>query len=158
MRYGAALVSQILLLAASANADPVRDPNDVVVQTNDLHHIGWDRGRLEVDAPNNPTDTLVVTFRGRRREALSALAVQVRGSSVDLTDAVKALAHPYVSRIALIVREWSATSTLFFVDLPYGSGSRTGNDFECDALQIKIVNGTVVGQTVHATPEGRCEF
>jgi hypothetical protein len=156
--FGLALFLSSPIFGAVPGADSAQNLNDVVIQINDDHHMGWDSGRLAVDITNDPRDTLVIEFRAHRREAITALSVSTNRWTIDLTKAVGPLKHPYASRIAVVVRKWNSTETLLFIDLPFETGSRTNGNSKCNGLQIEVRNGVAVSQTTHVTTEGRCEY
>lgn len=144
-----------LLSAAAVNAAPANQPanlNAVVVQSNDDYATGWNEGRLVVERDSDPRDTIEIVFRARKREGLVALSVSTQYWSVDLSNAVRHLAHPYVSRIVPIPREWSAARQVLFVHLPFKQDSK------CRLLDIEIVSGSITTQETSVTDESRCEY
>jgi hypothetical protein len=160
IRVKSVSVAVIVILTALGgyyNQAYAKDLNDVVIQNYDDNHIGWNSGRMTIDIPTAPRDVLVIDFKAKKREKITALTVHTSRWSVNLTGVVARLPRPYPSRMSVIVREWSADKTLFFINLPFEIKTKSDGDI-CNALEVSVENARVVSNTILPTSLDRCVY
>lgn len=89
---------------------------------------------------------------------MTSLLVHAGQWTLNLSEVVSGIHHTYASRITVTVREWTPARTLFFLDLPFEVERGSGQDVECNGLQLKVLNGKLVDQTTYVEPAERCIY
>lgn len=143
---------------------PPSKSQELITSGERIFGLGWDSGTVQLYLENTQRQrkSVQISFQGERNERLTLLVIRTDDWSLDLRQYVRDLSFPFPSRILLLAPDvWEGRSLpRLRLSLPYAVIIRRTEDSEsriqCNALDIVIVDGKVIGTSIEETNAGRC--